>query len=133
MGRAQDCLGRYEEALAEYGQALRELTERPVSAHQGDAARARIFVYSAHALGLLGRHEEALEQAEAALATTTARETPSLTCRLHLARGLALARLGDHRAARAELTRVIELTEEVPLYTRALSDEATEILASLDG
>ncbi|GAA4028546.1 ATP-binding protein [Streptomyces plumbiresistens] len=133
IGYAQDSLGRYAEALATFRQALRELTERPVSAHQGEAARARIFVYSAHALGLLGRHAEALEQAEAALATTTARDTPALTCRLHLARGLALARLGDHRAARAELTRVVELTEEVPLYTRVYSDEATDILASLDG
>ncbi|WP_372348588.1 hypothetical protein [Streptomyces sp. KL116D] len=132
MGNVQDIQGRHEEALATYGKALRELTERPVSAHQ-EAALARILVYSAHALGLLGRHEEALEQAQEALATTTARETPALTCRLHLARGLALAGLGNHRAARAELTRVVELTEEMPLHSRAFSDEATKVLASLGG
>ncbi|MFI6874868.1 ATP-binding protein [Streptomyces sp. NPDC050400] len=133
MGNAQDIQGRYEEALATYGKARRELADRPVSAHQGEAALARILVYSAHVLGLLGRHEEALEQAREALATTTARETPALTCRLHLARGLALAGLGNHQAARAELTRVVELTEEVPLHTRDFVDEATKILASLDG
>ncbi|QNP66381.1 ATP-binding protein [Streptomyces genisteinicus] len=133
MGSAQESQGHYEEALATFRQALRELTRRPVSAHQGEAARARIFVYSAYALELLGRHTEALEQTAAALSTTTARETPALTCRVHLTRGLALAGLGDHRAARAELTRVVELADGVPLYNRFFSDEATRLLASLDG
>ncbi|QNP67778.1 ATP-binding protein [Streptomyces genisteinicus] len=133
VGRVQDALGQYEEALASYEQALRELAVRPVSAYQGSQATAQILVYTAHVMALLGRFEEALQRAEEAAALAVTGSVPALVCRLHFVRGLALARLGDHPSARAELIQVLPLTDQVPMSTRVLSDEAAEILASLEG
>ncbi|MFD3450810.1 helix-turn-helix domain-containing protein [Streptomyces sp. NPDC058691] len=132
VGWLQDALGRYEEALATFRRTLRELAARPVTAGPGESAHARATVYAAHVLARLGRYREALAQAREAALLTATQDTRSLTCRLHLARGTALAGLGDHRAARAELDCFVRLTQETPLVNDAFADEARRLLATLN-
>ncbi|MGY0020640.1 ATP-binding protein [Streptomyces sp. YJ-C3] len=102
-------LGRLEQALATYQEGLREVAARPVAARPRLSAQAGARVHAAYALALLGRWTEVLDEAARAEPLAAACGVPALICRLHLARGLALAGLGQHDRGKAELTRAQEV------------------------
>lgn len=132
VGRLQDRLGQYEEALATYRRTLRELAARPVTAGPGESARARVTVYTAHVLARLGRPREALAHAGEAASFGVTHDTRGLVCLVQLARGLALAELGDRQAARAALSWVVDAVRSAPL-SESTAEEARRALAALDG
>lgn len=129
MGGMQIGLRRYEEALTTYREGLREVAARPVAARPGLSVRAGAVVDTAHVLALLGRWTESLDEAGRAEPLATAYGVPALTCRLHLARGLALAGLGERTRARAELLRALEVIDDQPLHPVAA--EVREALSAL--
>jgi tetratricopeptide (TPR) repeat protein len=129
MGGMQTGLRHYEEALTTYREGLRETAARPVAARPALSARAGARVHIAHVLALLGRWTQALEEAGRAEPLAAAYGVPALACRLHLARGLALAGLGERTRARAELRRALELIDDN--RSHPLAGEVREALAAL--
>lgn len=130
IGWMQTMLGSYQDALATYQEGLREVAARPVAVRPELSLRAGAAVSTAHLLALLGRWTEALDEAGRAEPLAAAYGVPALTCRLHLAKGLALVGLGERARGRAELLLAQELVQGQAWHYAA--GKVREALTKLD-
>ncbi|BBH71174.1 hypothetical protein ACTI_78590 [Actinoplanes sp. OR16] len=112
LGLLLAALGRRQEALEMFAATTREVERRPVAPRPAQSARAGAHTFAAEILADLGRWEEAREQAELALPLVLDGGDNSLVGQVHLTLGRVRVALGEAEAARADLTRALELLEE---------------------
>jgi len=135
LGFLLERAGRPDEAVDEHQQAIAELERRPVSPQVIAYIRSHASYGIAAAHGSAARWPESLLAAERAMPMVTDIEDALVLGYLLIVRGRAHAGLGHTAAARADLTRGIELVDTVwPVGgpRDRIADLARETLAELD-